>query len=140
MSVELNQCLDCGAGGGSDLGWVDPDRQSRVRQDINDKPKYAKLYTWIRGEGYMTRTLIVVAGLAAAAWVLPVEAHESHDKVAVLRCTTGLDGGISVSSSSVTSATGGDDPSWGQMCRGGIELAPSRFEHGAPIDNNFLHH
>ena len=30
MSVELNQRLDCDAGGGSDLGWVDPDWQSRV--------------------------------------------------------------------------------------------------------------
>ena len=55
----------------------------------------------------MTRT-VMIAGLVAAAWMLPVEAHELHDldKVVVLRCETELDGGIRVRNSSVTSATG----------------------------------
>ena len=49
---------------------------------------------------------MIVAGLVAATWVLPVKAHELHDKVAVLRCETEPDGGIRVRNSSVTSATG----------------------------------
>ena len=63
----------------------------------------------------MTRTMAAaVATLLAAAWVFPAVARASDhydsvcmpDKVAVIRCETDSDGGVTVRNSSVTSAVG----------------------------------
>ena len=80
--------------------------------------------------------MTTVVALLSAAWVFPATARASDhdrsgcmpDKVAVIRCETGSDGSIKVRNSSVTGATGGDDPTGGQVRRGGVEPAPSGLD------------
>ena len=92
--------------------------------------------------------MTTVVALLSAAWVFPATARASDhdrsgcmsDKVAVIRCETGSDGSIKVRNSSVTGATGGDDPTGGQVRRGGVEPAPSGLDVSAQpkSDDRFL--